>query len=169
MMKKRAITFLHHVKTRIHLVHLGFQHSRNCMRQYRYFSRMACDLAPQCNILYGFLQCQLSEDTIDIEIMMRTMKGILTFKKVCGNQTSSCTPWGLQVYPFPSLVKKVEPYLEERRNITNPFCLTHTYPDRPITSPFARLQTPERKKTKNSKKRSRKVNHKASRKQYKVR
>ena len=27
---------------------------------------MACDLAPQCNVLYRFFQCQLPEDTIDI-------------------------------------------------------------------------------------------------------
>ena len=63
----------------------------------------------------------------------------------------------------------MEAYLEERRNITDPFHLTHTYPNRPITSPFARMQIPKRKKTKSPKKRSRKVNHQASRKQYKVR
>ena len=96
------------------------------------------------------------------------MKGIHTFKKDHINQTSSCSPWGLQVHPFPSLVKKMEAYLEERRNITDPFPLTCNYPDRPIRSPCMRSQTPKRKKTKNLKKRSRKVNHQASRKQYKV-
>ena len=73
------------------------------------------------------------------------------------------------VHPFPSLVKKMEAYLEERRNITDPFCLTRTYPDRPTILPFVKLQTPKIKKTKSPKKRNRKVNHQASRKQYKVR
>ena len=35
-----------------------------------HFSRMACNLAPQCNFLYGVFQCQLPEDTIDMEIMV---------------------------------------------------------------------------------------------------
>ena len=126
---------------------------------------MACDLAPQGNFLYGFFQCQLPEDTIDAEITMRMIKGIHTCKKECSNQTSSCSPWGLQVHPFPFLVKKMEAYLEERSNITDPFDLTHTYSDRTITSPF----TSKKKKTKNPKKRNRKVNLQASRKQYKVR
>ena len=79
--EERTITLSHHAKTSIYLVHLGFQHSRNCVREYRYFSRMACDLAPLCNFLYGFFQCQLPEDTIDVEIIVKTMKGIHTFKK----------------------------------------------------------------------------------------
>ena len=117
---------------------------------------MACDLAPQCHILYRFFQCQLPEDTIDIEIMVRTMKGIYTFKKDHSNQTSSCSPWGWQFHPFPFLVKKMKVYLEESRNIADPLNLTCTYPNRPTISPFAKLQTPKKKKTRNSKKKSRK-------------
>ena len=94
------------------------------------------------------------------------MKGIDTFKKDHGNQTSSCSPWGLQVHPFPSLVKKMEIYWEERRNIADSFHLAHTYPNRPIISPFTKPQTP-RKKNRDSK-RSRKVNHQVNNKQYKV-
>ena len=130
---------------------------------------MACYLVPQCYFLYELFKCQLPKDTIDVEIMVRTMKGIHAFKKDCSSETSSCSPWGMHVHAFSSLVKKMEAYLEERRNITDPFHLTHTYPDRPITSPFTRSQTAKRKKTKNPKESSRKVNHQASRKQHKVR
>ena len=144
--EERITTLSHHAKTRTYLVHIGFQHSRNCIRQYRSFSRMAHNLAPQCNFLYGFFQCNLPEDTIDVEIMVRTMKGIHTFKKDSNNQTSSCSPWGLQVHPFPSLMKKMEIYLEERSNITDPFHLTHTYPNRPNISPFVEAQNPKKKK-----------------------
>ena len=170
MMKRKPSTLSHHAITRIYLVHLGFQQSKNCMRQYRYFSRMAYNLAPQSNFLYGFFQCQLLEDTIDIEITVRMMKGIHTFKKDCSKKASSCSLWGSQVHPFPSLVKEIEVYLEKRRIIADPFHLSHapTLID-PITSPFVGLQTPKRKKTKNPKKRSRKVNHQSSRKHCKVR
>ena len=59
-------------------------------------------------------------------------------------------------------------YLEERRNIAYPFYLTHTYPNRPTISPFAKVQTPKKKKTKEAKKGSRKVNHQDNRKQFKM-
>ena len=147
------------------MVHIDFQHSRNCIRQYRFFSRMAYDLAPQCNFLYRFLQCKLPENTIDVEIMVRMMKGIHTFKKDCYNQTSSSSRWGLQVHPFPSLEKKMVIYLEERRNIADPLCLTCNCPNRHTRSPFSEAQTPKkkkRKKTGEAKKRCRKVNCQAN-------
>ena len=157
--EERTITLSHHANTRIHLVHLGFQYSRICMSQYRYFSRMACNLASHCNFLYRFFQCQLLEDTIDVEITVRILKEIHTFKKECSTQTSLWSPLGLHIHPFPSLVKKMEAFLEERRNIKDPFHLTHTYPARPDISPFTRSQIPKRKKAKNPKKRSRTESH----------
>ena len=42
---------------------------------------MACDLAPQCNFLYEFFQCNLPEDTIDVEVTVRTLRGIHNFRK----------------------------------------------------------------------------------------
>ena len=108
---------------------------------------MACVLAHKCNFLYWFFQCQLLEDTIDVEITVRMVKGIHTFK---GDQTTpviSCRPWSSQLHPFPSLAKKMKTYLQERRNITNPFHSTCTYPDRPTILPFAKLQVPKKRKT----------------------
>ena len=101
--------------------------------------------------------------------MVRMMKGIHTFKKDCDNQTSLCSQWGSLVYPFPSVVKKMEVYLEERRNIADPFHPTHTYTNRPTISPFVKPQTSKKKKTRDSTKRRKKVNHQVNKKQYKVR
>ena len=71
------------------------------------------------------------------------LKGIHTYRNDHSIQISSCSPWCLQIFPFPSLIKKIEAYLEERRNIKDPCHLTHTYPDRPVTSPFAKSQIPK--------------------------
>ena len=55
---------------------------------------MACDPAPQCNFLCGFFHCDLPEDTIDVGISMRTLKGIHNFRKDCATQSSTCSQWG---------------------------------------------------------------------------
>ena len=132
--------------------------------QHRYFSRMACNLAPSCSFLYGVLSCYLPEDTIDIELTVRTLKGIHTYKKDHSTQMSSYSPWCSQVWPFPSLIKKVEVYLEERRNIKDPFHLTCMYADRHAISPCTKLQRPKRKKVKNLKNRTRAESQKVQRK-----
>ena len=128
---------------------------------------MACVLALQCNFLYGFFQCQLPEDIINVEVRVRTMKGIHTFKRDCTTQITSCRPWSSQLHPYSSLEKNMKAYLEQRRNDTNPFHPTSTYPDRPTTLPPAKLQVPKKGKVRDAKKRSK--NHQAGRRQYKVR
>ena len=45
-------------------------------------NKMACKLAIQCNIVYGFLMGSLSEDTIDVDLKVHTLEGIHTFKKI---------------------------------------------------------------------------------------
>ena len=111
---------------------------------------MACDLSPQCNLLYGFFSCQLPEDTICIEITVRTLKGIHSFRKYCATQSSSCSPLNLQTKPFPLLLQKVDSYMEDIKRIANPF----TPVWRPINlSSFAKKSTP-RKRSKIESKRS---------------
>ena len=82
---------------------------------------MACNLQPSCSILYGVPSCQLPEDIIDVEFTVRTMKGISTYRRDHTTQASSCSLWSAWVKPFPSLIRKIENYLEERRNIENFF------------------------------------------------
>ena len=55
---------------------------------------MACDLALQCHFLYGFFHFYLPEDTIDVEITVRTLRGIHNFRKDHVTQLSMCSPWG---------------------------------------------------------------------------
>ena len=81
---------------------------------------MAVDPVPQCNFLYGFFHFNLLEDTIDVEITMKALKGIHTFRKDHSAQTLVCSPWGSHNESFPSLPRKMEAYMTERQAIANP-------------------------------------------------
>ena len=78
----------------------------------------------------SYMDCDLTDDTIDVEITVQTLKIIHTFGKDHSSQTSVCSPWGSHINPFWSIVKKMEAYMEERLNITNPFSSAQRYPNR---------------------------------------
>ena len=151
--EERPTTLSHHAKARNYLVHIGFQLSRNCIRQYRYFFRMACVLANLCNFLNGSFQCQLLEDTIDVEVTVRTMKGIHTIKRAHTTQVISCRPWSSQLCPFSSLVKMMKACIEDEESNADPFLPTPTYPDRPTILPPTKPQAPQKRKARDVKKR----------------
>ena len=147
------------------MVHTDFQLSFNinCISQHRYFSRMAWDLQASCSFLYWVLSCQLPEDIIDAELTVRTMKGIHAYWRDCSTQASLCSPWSAWVKPFPSLVRKMENYLEERRNIENPFNPSCIYPNGPTVSPLPRRRRPKPPQKSSTK------NNRGNRRQGKVR
>ena len=82
---------------------------------------MACDLKPSCDSLFGYFCCALPEDTIDIELTVRTVKGIHTFWKDHTTQSTTCSPCSRQMKPFPSLCRKIQALKEEKRDENNPF------------------------------------------------
>ena len=98
---------------------------------------MACNLAKNCNFLFGFFTCSLPEDTNDVDLMVCTLKGIHTFGKHRNTQMTKGSPWGTKVKPFLSLQKKMMEYLRQRQAIANPFA-NRSYPSRPKPSPFAK-------------------------------
>ena len=102
-----------------------------------------------------------------MEITVRMMKGVHIFKKDCNSQTSLCSPWGLQFHPFPSLVKKWRCIW--KKEYCRPFPSYPYPPYRPTRSVFAEAQSPRKKKTGEARKRCRKVNHQANKKQFKMR
>ena len=83
---------------------------------------MACDLNPACNFIFGFLWCTLPLDTIDVEFIIRTIKGIHMLWKDQTTETATCSHWSRQIKPFPSLQKKMEVYEDERKDGNSPFC-----------------------------------------------
>ena len=98
---------------------------------------MASDLGPTCNFLFEFFLCTLPEDMINVDITVSTLKGIHTFRKDRNTQISRCSPWGMEVKPFPSLQKKMKDYIKECQTIANP-CVNRLYPCTPKPSPFAK-------------------------------
>ena len=59
----------------------------------------------QCNLVYGFLKCTLSDDMIDVGLKVCMLKGNHAFKKNYQSQTSRCSLWGAEVKPYPTLEK----------------------------------------------------------------
>ena len=104
-----------------HLVHLGFQQSRNCISQPRYVSRMNFNIRGQCNFIFHNLCCTLPKDTTDVEVTIWTVDGIHTYRSDRMNQAVSYSPLSRQVKPFPSLRKKITEYQEQKRRSFNPF------------------------------------------------
>ena len=73
---------------------------------------MACIHIPQCNFLNRYFRCLLPEGTIDVEENVKTMKGIHMFRRKCITQIISCKSWSPRQCPYPSLVRKMQTYLE---------------------------------------------------------
>ena len=113
--EERTITLSHHAKTRIYLVHLGFQHSKNCIRQYRYFSRKDFHLKSHCNFDFHCLHCALPKDTVDVEMTIWMVDGIHTYRRDQTTQVTSYSPWSRQVNPFSSIMKNIDEYKEEKK------------------------------------------------------
>ena len=73
---------------------------------------MACILKPECNFLHGCFRCLLPIETVDVEVRVKMMRGIHTFRRDCTTQVISCNPWSPRLHPYPSLIRKMKTYLE---------------------------------------------------------
>ena len=73
---------------------------------------MARILHPECNFLHGYLKCLLPVETVDVELKVKMMQGIHTFKQDRTSQVIKCNPWSTRLCPDASLVRKMKTYLE---------------------------------------------------------
>ena len=73
---------------------------------------MLCILHPECNFLHSCFRCQLPMETVDVEVKVKTMQGIHTFRRDRTPQVIKCNPWSARLCPYPSLVCKMKTYLE---------------------------------------------------------
>ena len=67
---------------------------------------------PECNFVHGYFRCFLPEVTVDMEVKVKTMKDIHTFRRDCTTQIISCKPWSPRLCPYPSLVRRMQMHLE---------------------------------------------------------
>ena len=120
-----TFTLSTHVKTRNYMVHFGCRNTRNCITQQnnivkllqfwidnKAIFQMACILCPECNFLHSYLKCVLPAEIADMELKIKMMQGIHTFRQDRTYQIIKCNPWSTRLCPYPSLVRKMKTYLE---------------------------------------------------------
>ena len=89
------------------------------LKQKLYFSeKMAREISPICNFIFGSICTGLPMDTVDVELMIRTVKGIYTYRKDNMAKSTVFSPWSRTVIPFPSLCKKVQAFQDENRQMS---------------------------------------------------
>ena len=76
---------------------------------------MARDSSPVCDFIFGSIQTGLPMDTVDVELVIRTVKGIYMYRKDHMAKSIVFSPWSRTVIPFPSLHKKIQTFQDENR------------------------------------------------------
>ena len=82
---------------------------------------MASEITPTCDLVLGYLRCNLLNDTIDIDLKIHTLRGIHTCKKDRSSHINRYSPWGSEITPFPSLKKKMIEFVRQREATTTLF------------------------------------------------
>ena len=73
---------------------------------------MACILMPECNFIHGYFRCLLPEDTVNMEVKVKTIRGIHTFRRDCTTHIIPCKPWSPRLHPYPLVVRRMQTYLQ---------------------------------------------------------
>ena len=82
---------------------------------------MTCELRPAWDFLFSFFQSALLENTIDIAVTVRMIKGIHSYRKEHTSKQVICNPWSWQMKPFHLLRKKIEAFEGEKKDETSTF------------------------------------------------
>ena len=69
-------------------------------------------LRPECNFLNRYFRCLLPLETVDMEVKVKMMRGIHTFRRDRTSQVIKCNPWSTRLHPCSSLIQKMKTYLE---------------------------------------------------------
>ena len=94
-----------------------------------------------------------------MEVRVRTINGIHNFCKDHSTQSITCSPWSTHVKPFPSLQKKFNANMEEKRKPFNSFTPaqgannSHTFTFPKITKPIMRCNIDNKRVNKKQRKR----------------
>ena len=76
---------------------------------------MAREISPICDFIFGSIWTGLLTDMVDIEIMIRMVKGIYTYRKDHMAESTVFLPWSRTIIPFPSLCKMIQMYQDRNR------------------------------------------------------
>ena len=64
-------------------------------------TEMACKISPIGVFLFGSIRTILLMETVDVELTVRMVKGIYTYRKDHTTESTIFTPWSKKVTPFP--------------------------------------------------------------------
>ena len=76
---------------------------------------MAREISLVCDFIFGSIHTSLLTDTVDVELTIRTVKGIYTYRKDHMAESMVFSPWSRIVIPFPSLCRKIQVFQNESR------------------------------------------------------
>ena len=79
---------------------------------------MATQVNAICDFVLCYLKCDLLEDTVDVEVRIKTFRGTHTFKEDREYGTLNFRPRGSQVKPFEELKVRLSRYMKRREAIT---------------------------------------------------
>ena len=74
--------------------------------------RMACLLQPECNFLHRYFRCQLPVEVVDVEVKLTSLQGMHIFQRDRTTQLIKCTLCNTRLCPHPTIIKKMETFLE---------------------------------------------------------
>ena len=78
---------------------------------------MVCLLQPECNFLHGFFRCKLQVEVVDVEVRITSMQGMHIFRRDRMTQLIKCTPWSTRLCLHPTIIKKMETFLEMKNKM----------------------------------------------------
>ena len=120
--EERTFTLPPNAQTRNYMVHFGCRQARDCINNstrnlksemiIKLIFQMGCILKPECNFLNRYFRCLLPLETVDVEVKIKMMRGIHTFRRDRTTQVIKCNPWITRLCPYPSLIQKMKTYLE---------------------------------------------------------
>ena len=103
---------------------------------------MAREISPVCNFIFRSIHTSLLTDTVDIELTVRMVKGIYTYRKDHMAKSTVFSPWSRTMIPFPSLHRKIQAFQDKSRQVTvwdNNNAMPHfTAPPKPKHNPKKR-------------------------------
>ena len=78
---------------------------------------MAREISPVCDFIFGSICTSLPTDMVDVELTIRTVKGIYTYRKDHTAKSTVLSPWNRTVIPFPSLHRKIQAFQDKNREM----------------------------------------------------
>ena len=76
---------------------------------------MAREISPVCNFIFKSIWTGLLTDIADVELTVRTVKGIYIYRKDHAAKSTVFSPWSWTVIPFPSLRRKIQAYQDKNK------------------------------------------------------